>query len=92
MQNLLGQKFGKLTIIQKLENAKWKCVCDCGNKVVASENDLISGNVIGCGCKHTPLESIVPNSRVYLEDEPNFSGLKKYFDDDETDFSGLKDE
>lgn len=92
MKNLLGQKFGKLTIIQKSENSKWKCVCDCGNEVVASENDLISGNVIGCGCKPTTLESIAPNSRVYPESEPDFSGLKKYFDDDEPDFSGLKGE
>lgn len=92
MKNLLGEKFGKLTIIQSLQNSKWKCVCDCGNEVIVSEKELISGKVIGCGCKPTSLESVVPNSRVYLDNEPDFSGLKKYFDDDEPDFSGLKNE
>lgn len=32
--NLLGQKFGKLTVIQEAENHKgrtaWLCQCDCG--------------------------------------------------------------
>ena len=33
--NLIGQKFGKLTVIERAENNKqgkamWKCRCDCG--------------------------------------------------------------
>ena len=33
--NLLGQKFGRLTVIERLENnkynnARWLCECECG--------------------------------------------------------------
>ncbi len=91
MNNLLGQKFGKLTVVEK-NGSKWKCVCDCGNEVLLSEKDLIEGNVLGCGCKPTNLEDVVVGIRVYSDDEPDFSGLKKYFNDDEPDFSGLKED
>lgn len=55
--NLVGKRFGKLTVVARAENSssgktKWICLCDCGNtkrKSVAS-HDLISGKVKSCGC------------------------------------------
>lgn len=91
MNGLLGRKFGKLTVTDKI-GSKWKCVCDCGNIVMASEKDLTAGNTVGCGCKPTGLEDIPAGTRIYSDDEPDFSGLKKFFDDDEPDFSGLKED
>jgi hypothetical protein len=56
-KNLVGQKFNKLTVIErcgktKNRHANWICVCDCGNTaiVVASTDNLISGNHKSCGC------------------------------------------
>lgn len=54
MINLMGQKFGRLTVIEPTEKRKggivWKCVCDCGNKREVSAGILRSGRAISCGC------------------------------------------
>ena len=54
--NLLGKRFGKLTVVsQTNERTKkgsviWECRCDCGNTVRASSDNLIYGNQRSCGC------------------------------------------
>lgn len=60
--DLAGLTFGKLTVIDKLGSAprsggrteiKWKCVCDCGNEVIASTANLNNGKCIQCyQCAH----------------------------------------
>lgn len=41
-QDLTGKRFGKLVVIDKTKEAKfrWICSCDCGNEVVASVTEL----------------------------------------------------
>lgn len=46
---LLGKKFGRLTVIQeygKDKNGKvlWECQCDCGNKTVSLGSNLVRKN------------------------------------------------
>lgn len=57
-QNLVGQKFGRLTVVSRAENDKygktmWNCICDCGKvkekPVIAYQ--LKSGKTKSCGCK-----------------------------------------
>ena len=52
--NLLGQKFGKLTVTELIKipgkERRWKCVCNCGNVVYVSTENLRSGNSKSCGC------------------------------------------
>lgn len=54
MINLVGQKYGRLTVVEfdRLQKHKtyWKCVCDCGLTVIATGNALRSGNTKSCGC------------------------------------------
>lgn len=54
MVDLIGQKFGRLTVVEfcgiKDHAARWKCVCDCGLVVIAKANSLRSGNTKSCGC------------------------------------------
>ena len=53
-QNLLGQKFNKLTVIDivpsKNERTYWKCQCDCGKIKIIESYSLTSGNTQSCGC------------------------------------------
>ena len=57
-KNILGQKFGKLTVIEYTnENrhgiALWKCKCDCGNIVDVRVEHLKGqshSRTISCGC------------------------------------------
>ena len=48
----IGDKFGKLTTVRKLDEVKekWNCLCDCGSNVVVSHSDLLRNRVKSCGC------------------------------------------
>lgn len=54
---MIGKKFGKLTVLKKLEERKrgkiaYECMCDCGNVAVVIGSDLKSGHIKSCGCLH----------------------------------------
>lgn len=57
--NLLGKRFGSLTVIGREETItkgntnypQWKCRCDCGNIITVKQKDLRSGDKTHCGCK-----------------------------------------
>lgn len=59
-QNLIGKKFGKLTVVKfhgrsvdRMQRL-WECECDCGTKnIVRSTSKL--GSVISCGCALTEM-------------------------------------
>jgi len=50
----IGQKFGRLTIIQyvsKNDNrGYYLCKCECGNEKIVSATNLIKGDINSCGC------------------------------------------
>jgi hypothetical protein len=53
--DLIGQKFGKLTVVERGENdsrneKRWICKCDCGNVTVVNSSDLRYGHTKSCGC------------------------------------------
>jgi hypothetical protein len=54
--NLIGQKFGNLTVrsLSKANDDRlvrfWNCVCDCGNKTRVRTASLRNGNTKSCGC------------------------------------------
>nr|DAK65499.1 MAG TPA: PVL ORF-50-like family [Caudoviricetes sp.] len=58
--DLIGKRFGMLTVLYKTENHKWDlthwmCQCDCGNEKEVTTNDLTRGKVKSCGCLvHAP--------------------------------------
>ena len=53
--DLTGQKFTRLTVVQRVPNKKkgktsWLCKCDCGKEIVTDTNSLRSQKVRSCGC------------------------------------------
>lgn len=52
--NLTGQKFGRLTVIKRVENKGkrvcWLCQCICGKEKIAAGSDLRGGITRSCGC------------------------------------------
>lgn len=48
--DLTNYKFGRLKIIERTRDAKWRCRCDCGNITFVRTNSLRSGNTLSCGC------------------------------------------
>lgn len=60
--NLIGQRFGKLVVVDRAENNKrgntmWLCQCDCGNTKIALGYDLTHGRTVSCGCKASGVPS-----------------------------------
>ena len=55
-QNLVGQKFGLLLVLEELEERtsegkrQWKCQCDCGNIINIETALLTSKQKQSCGC------------------------------------------
>lgn len=55
MIDLTGQRFGKLVVAENAGKSPsggtlWKCVCDCGNTIVALSGNLRNGHRRSCGC------------------------------------------
>lgn len=52
--DLTGQKFGRLTVIERAENrgkqTYWLCKCECGNEVIVRGGSLKNGTTKSCGC------------------------------------------
>ena len=55
-KDLIGQRFGRLTVIEFVPNDKpqsiWKCQCDCGNVKNFYANNLKGKKVTSCGCNY----------------------------------------
>lgn len=54
LKNIIGQKFGKLTVLKREgeigEKVKYLCQCECGSQVIVNYKNLQSGHTTSCGC------------------------------------------
>ncbi len=55
----VGDQFGKLTVIEPVDDNSWLCRCECGKTKVLSFRSLIYQNVRSCGCLRGRKESLV---------------------------------
>ena len=65
--NLIGQRFGKLVVIEQAENyvspsggqrRRWLCKCDCGETTIAITDNLKRGRHQSCGaCRARALDA-----------------------------------
>ena len=71
LQNLIGEKFNKLTVIERDATHKsrpyWICKCVCGNTVSVRADLLKSGNTKACGCLYNKHNQALQgnHSRIY---------------------------
>lgn len=75
--NLIGMKFGRLTVISRLgydmacRGTMWHCKCDCGNEIDVVCHALTQGKKTSCGCYFRGTELIPQktqgesNTRLY---------------------------
>lgn len=73
----IGQRYGKLTVIEDLGMIKrpngknrhfWKCKCDCGNTFEVRGDCLKSGNNKSCGClqyEHAKTTHNMTGTKIY---------------------------
>ena len=83
-KNLLGNRYGLLSVIEKSENRSlgrvmWKCKCDCGTICEIKSNSLINGTTASCGClsHHSIGEALITN---YLNDNGYLFKRQQTFD------------
>lgn len=54
MVDLEGQRFGRLTVVERgpvrSHHSTWKCRCDCGAETIVQTFNLINGLTRSCGC------------------------------------------
>lgn len=61
IENLAGQRFGKLSVVKlgrksgNGDGAFWECKCDCGKECQVQASKLKSGHTQSCGCLHNNL-------------------------------------
>lgn len=69
IKDLIGLKFGLLTVIERAENiagrAAWLCQCDCGGTKVVRSSNLQKGVTKSCGClRYKQLEKLHENNII----------------------------
>lgn len=68
---MIGERFGKLTVVglseERIKNAlTYECLCDCGNRILATSIKLRAGKITTCGDCFL--------SRVYHGEASNYEG------------------
>lgn len=67
-RNLIGQRFGKLTVIERSDNyispkgqsqVMYICKCDCGKEVEVASSSLQQGFTNSCGCLRSMGENLI---------------------------------
>lgn len=88
--NLLGQQFGKLTVIEKTDKKAndgciiWKCKCSCKseNVIEVSSTYLTQGRVFHCGCESSNslgeliIKNLLEQNNISFIKEKTFSNCK----------------
>ena len=91
LKNLIGQKFGKLTVIahddewkSTKENGwkhKWICKCECGKTISVFASNLTRLHTTSCGCASRSIgeeniENLLKKYNINYEREYSFEDLK----------------
>lgn len=64
--SLVGNQYGKLTVLERVENNRfghvcYRCKCDCGSETIVDSTNLRNGNTSSCGCIKSKGEMIINN-------------------------------
>ena len=66
LEDLTGQKFGKLTAIERVNNeGYWKWQCECGKQKIIKADSVKSGRTRSCGCLNGKNQLVIPEGSKY---------------------------
>ena len=93
--SLVGQKFGRFTVLSREPSDKfgrscWKCECKCGNTKIVAGAALTSGNTQSCGCLKAELNRIRKIKDPEKRKAQFWNRIKKGNDDECWIFEGTK--
>lgn len=93
MKDLVGQRFGQLTVLRKYGHKGgrvcWECLCDCGNLYYVITSNLTTGHTTRCSkCSNSIVDltgktfgklTVLQQNKTYRK-EHNISGYHAYWD------------
>ncbi len=79
--DLTGTKFGFLTVVKFAgrsdgRQSRWECLCDCGKTTIVIRSNLVSNQIISCGCnriRQTILRSLTHGHRRHYGRTPIYN-------------------
>lgn len=48
--NIIGNRYGRLTVIKIIDDGQCKCLCDCGKEIIVDRGNLKNRHTKSCGC------------------------------------------
>ena len=96
--NIVGQTFGRLTVVQYSKKSKYLCKCKCGNYAYILRSSLLLNRTLSCGClrketaKQTGKNCKKQNNYLLLDDYGiGFTHKNTQFLFDLEDYKKIKD-
>lgn len=88
-EDLIGRKFGKLTVLSLVNIAprKYLCRCDCGGQTIVDPGNLKNGHTQSCGCLvslgQEKINAYLTACQIYFKPEytvhiQGFAGIARY--------------
>lgn len=85
--DLTGKVFGRLTVLKREpkpegsrdRHSRWLCKCSCGEVIVTTSDNLLSGGTKSCGCikKETSIKNIMEYNNSEHESKNKTHGMTK---------------
>jgi len=84
IKDLTGKKFSRLLVLKLYPirtatgQARWECLCDCGNQCVVQSTHLQSGHTKSCGCIKKEMDKIRGNTHGMSKNRfyTTYNGIK----------------
>lgn len=85
MIDITGKKFGRLTVLKHHHSTNygsttthyWETVCECGKHRISAYDNLVSGDVLSCGCLREETRRHHMKNEFYAESKPFSTNLSK---------------
>ena len=72
-KNLAGKRFGRLVAKYATKerdykgSVYWHCVCDCGNELDVTEDSLVHGGYVSCGCRRKEINDSIRENLHFVD-------------------------
>lgn len=91
VEDLVGQKFGELTVLEYVGKKEysncgakiniWKCLCSCGNIIAINQGELKTGFNPSCGCQSCSIgekiiEEYLKNNNIKYDKQKRFADCR----------------
>ena len=93
-KSIVGQKFGRLTVVEKTDKRLrkeflYECMCVCGEKTFQTAHALRNGHVRSCGCLHREQISEVSKKQIVNGTKPKMFEKGKMMKTNTSGFRGV---